>query len=144
MNLLDNLSQIELGGQTRYSGQLGARALSERATGQVLADAASSATEHVLLSGGEPTLRADLLSLVAALKQSEKQISLRTDGLALRSAEVLEGLHQAGVEGIRLWLTCLRPAANDWLIGKSGSTRRQVQALRRLISVLSLWRWRLC
>ena len=71
---------------------------------------------------------------MAALKQSEKQISLRTDGLALRSAEVLEGLHQAGVEGIWTWLTCLRPAANDWLIGKSGSTRRQVQALRRLIS----------
>lgn len=82
------------------------------------------------LSGGEPTLRADLPELVRALaKAGAARLGLATDGLALARPDVVASLADWGVERVRIGLHSARVDANDWLSGAPGSTRRVRKAL---------------
>jgi MoaA/NifB/PqqE/SkfB family radical SAM enzyme len=82
------------------------------------------------LSGGEPTLRADLPELVAALTQAGHAPALLTDGLALVTEAALGPLVDAGLAGLRVFLHSARPDAHDWLVRRSGAARRVVRAIR--------------
>ena len=76
------------------------------------------------LSGGEPTLRADLPELIARLHGSGHTVGLDTDGLALHQPRVLQALHDRGLRWLRLPLHSMLPAAHDWIEGTPGSARR--------------------
>ncbi len=76
------------------------------------------------LSGGEPTLRADLPLVIQALVQSGHTVGLDTDGLALVRPAVLDGLKAHGLSQLRLPLHSVLTAAHDWVEGQPGSARR--------------------
>jgi hypothetical protein len=80
----------------------------------------------IVLAGGEPTLRADLPELIAALRGA----SLRTDGLALRSPGAVQPLRAAGLASVRVLLHSAQPAAHDWLVGMPGAARAAMRALQ--------------
>lgn len=50
-----------------------------------------------VLSGGEPTLRADLPELVAALTAFGRKVSMLTNGIRLADIDYLRALHSAGM-----------------------------------------------
>jgi hypothetical protein len=75
---------------------------------------------RVILTG-EPTLRADLPSLLSCG-------AMATDGLALPAA--LPGLRRAGLRRVRIGFHAARPEAHDWVAGRRGCARRVVKAMR--------------
>ena len=86
-----------------------------------------SALTSIVLTGGEPTLRADLPALLTSLPNA----TLRTDGHALTASATLRDLRAAGLGKLRVVLHSARTDAHDWLVGQPGAAR---QALRALIA----------
>ncbi len=84
--------------------------------------------EPVWLGGGEPTLRADLPEVIAALSHP----GLETDGLALTSERAIAALQRVGLARVRVGFHCAVPAAHDWLVGRPGAARRTLRAIDAL------------
>lgn len=86
-----------------------------------------------VLSGGEPTLRADLLRLIRELTGAgAPPLVLHTDGLALSVPGAIEALMEAGLRRVRIDLTYSPGfAAHDWLMRTPGAGARAADALRR-------------
>jgi hypothetical protein len=91
----------------------------------------SSAPLH-WLSGAEPTLRADLPELIEQLSPLST-IGLDTDGLALHSATVTNGLVHRGLQRVRIGLHSSQSDAHDWLVGLPGAARRARRAIRTCV-----------
>ncbi|MCP4918825.1 MAG: radical SAM protein [Proteobacteria bacterium] len=77
-------------------------------------------------TGGEPTLRADLPELISASPGA----GLVTDGLALQSPAALSMLRRRGLTAARIQLHSARPDAHDWLMGRKGTARGALKAIR--------------
>jgi hypothetical protein len=84
----------------------------------------------ILLTGGEPTLRADLPALLAALRDAGSAPLLDTDGAALGGQRAWSALTAAGLAGLRLRVHALQPDAHDYLEGQPGALRRSLAALK--------------
>ncbi len=83
------------------------------------------------LAGGEPSLRADLPALVAAVAEPRAGgIGMCTDGLALTEGSALAPLRTAGLARVRLSLHSPRPEAHDWLVDQPGATKQILRAAR--------------
>lgn len=113
---------IDIGGATRAPERLDEEASPLRAGADILADIAAAGS-HWMLTGGEPTLRADLPALLAGG-------GLRTDGLLLSRPGVLTGLKRAGLQRVRVRIHSSRPDAHDWLSGAQGSLRHALRGLQ--------------
>ena len=123
---------LSLGGAPRQPARLDDLAAPARAPAQVLAAlGALPAGVGLLLAGGEPTTRADLLELLRQVRSARPSggLWLRTDGLALTSPSVVQALQRAGVDGVRIPLHSGRADAHDWLVGLPGAARRVIRAL---------------
>lgn len=56
--------------------------------------------EKICLSGGEPTLREDLESIISIVKRAGKSAILLTNGLRLSDLKYLRSLKKAGLDGV--------------------------------------------
>ncbi len=82
------------------------------------------------LSGGEPTIRADLPDLIAALRSAGAPcLGLATDGWALTRDPVVDRLRAEGLQRVRIPLHCGRADAHDWLVKTPGAARRVRRAI---------------
>ena len=91
---------------------------------------------RVTVSGGEPTTRADLPELIAALAaDGAPGLGLATDGLALVRAAAIQPLVDAGLVRACLALHCGASDAHDWLVGLPGAAARVRRAVRACRSV---------
>lgn len=79
---------------------------------------------RVRLTGGEPTLRRDLVEIVAAVGATPgiEEIALTTNGQAL--AELAAPLRAAGVTRVNVSLDSLRPATLARIAGRAASLER--------------------
>ena len=85
----------------------------------------------VVVVGGEPTLRADLLTVLTQIRQAgPRSLTLATDGLALTSGGVIDALRGAGVGAVRIPLLAPQAEAHDWAVGRPGSAKRAWRAIR--------------
>jgi MoaA/NifB/PqqE/SkfB family radical SAM enzyme len=90
--------------------------------------------EGLVLAGGEVTLRADLLGLVAlARERGFARIALQTNGSVLASPSAAPGLRAAGITDVVLALHAPTAAVHDWLTAREGSFKRVVAAARRCV-----------
>ncbi len=85
------------------------------------------------LGGGEPTLRADLPEVIAALAPVASGLGLCTDGLALTAPGVLDHLRQLGLRRLRIPWHAARADAHDWLVARPGAGKRVARALRAAV-----------
>ena len=113
---------IDIGGTTRTAERLDEVAVPLRDGADIHADIAA-AGHHWMLTGGEPTLRADLPALLSGG-------GLRTDGLLLGRPGVLAALKRAGLERVRIRLHSSRPDAHDWLSGAKGALRHALRGIQ--------------
>ncbi len=77
--------------------------------------------DRVKLTGGEPTLRRDLLEIVARLRPHVREISMTTNGLLL--ADLAAPLRAAGLDRVNVSLPSLDPATYERLTGVDGMAR---------------------
>jgi len=84
-----------------------------------------------LLSGGEPTMRADLLQLLEACAEAgAPRLGIHTDGLVLTSDRVVAQLRDAGLQRVRIALHSPRLDAHDWLVDIPGAGKRVLRAIK--------------
>jgi len=93
--------------------------------------------EGVLVSGGEPLLRSDLVELIqAARKLGFPRIRLRTNGTPLADPRFLHHLLSAGCHHFEIKLFAAEPRFHDRMTGVSGSldqTWSGLELLRRAV-----------
>jgi MoaA/NifB/PqqE/SkfB family radical SAM enzyme len=83
---------------------------------QVLAFAGTmggSDVERVVLAGGDPLDWPHTLPLIRVLKAAGVEVVVATDGIALNRPPVLQGLLDAGVDGLSVSLDSIDPDGND-------------------------------
>jgi MoaA/NifB/PqqE/SkfB family radical SAM enzyme len=82
---------------------------------RILRIAWQAAIPHVTFTGGEPTLREDLVDLVAEAEALGQVAGLLTDGRRFASGELLERLSQAGLDHMLIALDLADPTSMDGL-----------------------------
>ena len=87
--------------------------------------------DRVKLTGGEPTLRTDILEIVARIAPLVDEVSMTTNGLLLE--HLADPLHRAGLARVNVSLPSLDPATYERLTGVDGADRvvRGIRAARR-------------
>lgn len=73
----------------------------------------------IFLTGGEPTLRPDLIKIVRILKKRKKRIVLLTNGIKLASEEFVKSLKKSGLSYVMLQFDTLDGKDNRYLRGKN-------------------------
>ncbi len=96
----------------------------------LLEDARRRNISKLWVGGGEPTLRADLLAVIATAKRLgfERRL-LQTNGLRLAYPRYVEALASAGVTDVRLNVKSHRPEFHDALSGSEGAHALLLRAL---------------
>jgi radical SAM protein len=102
------------------------------AEGKWLLDSASSFREGqlVVLSGGDPLARPDLLELVEYGADQGLRMTLTPSGTASLTPEVVDDLADAGIRRLALSLDGASAATHDDFRGESGSFEQTVEAAR--------------
>ena len=85
---------------------------------------------HVCFTGGEPTLRDDLVELVRYAEELGMVTGLLTDGRRLRMPEALDELLMAGLDHVQITLASHRPEVHDAIVGQPGAWREMDAGLR--------------
>ncbi|MCI4319860.1 MAG: GTP 3',8-cyclase MoaA [Thermoplasmata archaeon] len=93
--------------------------------------AARAGIDRVKLTGGEPTLRTDLLEIVRAFRPHMRELSMTTN--ALRLEELAAPLRAAGLDRVNISLPSLEPNTYRELTGVDGVPRvlRGIYAARK-------------
>ena len=89
---------------------------------------------HVCFTGGEPTLRDDLVELVRYAEEQGLVTGLLTDGRRLRLREVMEELLLAGLDHVQITLASHRPDIHDAIVGQAGAWREAEAGLRNALA----------
>lgn len=85
----------------------------------------------VAIVGGEPTLRPDLIELIALAKRRTDRILLQTNARRLAVAGYADGLAAAGVAALDVSLHGSTEAMHDYHSGVAGSFRQTIAGLGR-------------
>jgi radical SAM protein with 4Fe4S-binding SPASM domain len=89
---------------------------------------------HIVFTGGEPSLRADLPELIAHAEENGQITGINTNGRRLSDMRFVESLVDAGLDHVQITLESHDPAIHDHLVGKRGAWRQTVAGLRNVLS----------
>lgn len=88
---------------------------------------------HVCFTGGEPTLRDDLVELVRYGEEQGMVTGLLTDGRRLREQAYLGKLLMAGLDHLQITLGSHRSAVHDEIVGQNGVWKEVDAGLRNAL-----------
>lgn len=109
------------------------RALSSAAVLAAMRDGRARDYDRVAFTGGEPTIRGDLLGLIrAAGKLGYADIKVQSNGLLFTAANITR-LVEAGVNRIHVSIHTHEPAAYDALVRRADSYALMEQGLRNAV-----------
>lgn len=80
----------------------------------------SLGVEKIRLTGGEPTVRHDLVEIVRSLKTSFNEIGMTTNGTLLKRK--LQQLKEAGLTHVNISLDSLVAAKNEFITRRPNTT----------------------
>lgn len=98
---------------------------------QILWDAG---VPHVCFTGGEPTLREDLIPLIQYGEKLGQVTGLLTDGRRLKDRTYLDNLLLAGLDHLQITLISHKPEVHDAVIGKAGAWEETDTGLRNALA----------
>jgi radical SAM protein with 4Fe4S-binding SPASM domain len=88
---------------------------------------------QIVFTGGEPTLREDLTTLIAHCAEMELVSGLVTNGRKLRDKAYLQTLIDAGIDHIQITLEAQDKKIHDQITGTIGSWDETVQGLKNTL-----------
>jgi MoaA/NifB/PqqE/SkfB family radical SAM enzyme len=86
----------------------------------------------LVVSGGEPTLRADLVAIADRVSELGLELGLVTNGRLLAGKELREALIDRGLRYVYVSLHAADPVLHDSLVGASGAFVQTMTALRAM------------
>jgi molybdenum cofactor biosynthesis enzyme MoaA len=114
------------------AGLRGIRDLDTQALLERLEEARAGGFDGVVLSGGEPTLRRDLLRLAGRARELGLAFGLISNGRMLSYPALADALATAGLEYAYLSLHAADAAVHDALVGVRGAHAQSLQGIRNL------------
>lgn len=100
---------------------------------QVLQKLWDEGVPHVCFTGGEPTLREDLVALIRYAEELGQVTGLLTNGCCLQDQAYLDELLLAGLDHLQVTLTSHRAEVHDRIIGVEGAWAQADRGLRNAI-----------
>jgi len=88
---------------------------------------------HVVFTGGEPTLRADLPALIAHAEHNGQITGLNTNGRRLGDPGYVETLVAAGLDHVQITVESHDPAIHDAMVAREGAWRQTIAGLRNAL-----------
>jgi radical SAM protein with 4Fe4S-binding SPASM domain len=88
---------------------------------------------HVVFTGGEPTLRSDLLELVAYAQQKGQITGLNTNGRRLSDRRFVEQLVAAGLDHVQITLESHDAQIHDRMVRAPGAWQQTVAGIRNVL-----------
>lgn len=88
---------------------------------------------HIVFTGGEPTLRADLLELVAYAERKGQITGLNTNGRRLSDPDYVQQLVQAGLDHVQITLESHDPAIHDQMVAARGAWKQTVAGVQNAL-----------
>jgi radical SAM protein with 4Fe4S-binding SPASM domain len=88
---------------------------------------------HLTFTGGEATLRPDLVELVQYAEDVGLVTGLQTNGRRLRDRAYLDQLLLAGLDHIQITLESHDPAIHDRMVGADGAWSETVEGIRTVV-----------
>lgn len=111
------------------------RALPAAAVARALAEAVAEGFRRVQFTGGEPTLRADLLPLVRRARAlGFDDVKLQSNGLLLGAGDNLRRLIDAGLSRLSISIHTHEATAYESLVRRAGTHAAMVAGLRAAIA----------
>jgi len=89
---------------------------------------------HVVFTGGEPTLRDDLATLISQTQKKGLVCGLVTNGRKLKDKAYLQTLIDAGLDHIQITVESHDPKVHDQITGAEGSWEETIQGLKNAIA----------
>jgi radical SAM protein with 4Fe4S-binding SPASM domain len=90
---------------------------------------------HIVFTGGEPTLRADLRDLIAYAQFKGQITGINTNGRRLKDLDYLKSLHDAGLDHVQITLESAAPAIHDGMVAARGAWQDTVAGLKNALSL---------
>jgi radical SAM protein with 4Fe4S-binding SPASM domain len=88
---------------------------------------------HIVFTGGEPTLRADLPELVAYAESRGQITGLNTNGRRLSDPGYVQGLIQAGLDHVQITLESHNSEIHDQMVGARGAWKQTVAGVQNVL-----------
>jgi len=95
--------------------------------------------DEVVFTGGEPTIRPDIIDLVAYAKNLDYRILIQSNGRMFAYKDFCESLVNAGARQFALSIHGHKAELHDFLTGVKGSFKQTVAGIENLSSYLSLF-----
>ena len=89
---------------------------------------------HIVFTGGEPTLRADLPELVAHAERNGQITGISTNGRRLKDRGFVDALAAAGLDHVQVTLESHLPEVHDRMVHGSGAWQDTVAGLKNVLA----------
>jgi radical SAM protein with 4Fe4S-binding SPASM domain len=89
---------------------------------------------HIIFTGGEPTLRADLPELIAHAEKNGQMTGLNTNGRRLKNGAFLQSLVDAGLDHVQITLESHDAAIHDRMVASPGAWEDTVAGIRNALA----------
>ncbi len=89
---------------------------------------------HIVFTGGEPTLRDDLLELIAYGESNGQITGMNTNARRLSDPKFVQALVNAGLDHVQITVESHDPEIHDEMVGKSGAWKQTIQGLRNVLA----------
>ena len=89
---------------------------------------------HIVFTGGEPTLRPDLVELIAHAERTGQITGINTNGRRLKNTELLNKLVEAGLDHVQITLESHDPQVHDRIVNHPGAWQETVSGIRNAVA----------
>jgi radical SAM protein with 4Fe4S-binding SPASM domain len=89
---------------------------------------------HIIFTGGEPTLRADLPELIAHAEHNGQITGLNTNARRLADAHYVEALVEAGLDHVQITLESCQAEIHDRMVQAKGAFPQTVKGLKNALA----------
>ena len=88
---------------------------------------------HIIFTGGEPTLRNDLLDLIAYSESIGQITGLNTNARRLSDKGFVEDLVKAGLDHVQITLESHDEVVHDKMVGAKGAYKQTVRGIQNVL-----------
>ncbi len=89
---------------------------------------------HIVFTGGEPTLRDDLPSLIQHAERNGQITGINTNGRRLKDPEYVHQLVDAGLDHVQITFESHDPAVHDAMVGCRGAWKQTLAGLQNALA----------